>query len=68
MNRLQHGGLQPQIASSSFDNVCKALVEKYPADFAWCLIGEEANNTRVLKTELSLEPIRTASPMDLQSP
>lgn len=45
----------------SFDNVCKVLAEKYPADFARWLIGEESTNIEVLKTELSLEPIRADS-------
>jgi predicted transposase YdaD len=45
----------------SFDNVCKVLAEKYPADFARSLIGEESTNIEVLKTELSLEPIRADS-------
>jgi len=51
----------------SFDNVCKALAEKYPADFVRWLIGEEANNIRVLKTELSLEPIRADSVILIQA-
>lgn len=42
----------------SFDNVCKLLAEKYPADFVRWLIAEESTNIKVLKTELSLEPIR----------
>ncbi len=37
------------------------LAEKYPADFARWLIGEESTNIEVLKTELSLEPIRADS-------
>jgi predicted transposase YdaD len=45
----------------SFDNVCKALAEKYPADFVRWLTGAESINVRVLKTELSLEPIRADS-------
>ncbi|MBD2503842.1 DUF4351 domain-containing protein [Anabaena azotica] len=42
----------------SFDNVCKILAEKYPRDFARWLLGEEPQNIKVLKTELSIEPIR----------
>ncbi|WP_375470481.1 Rpn family recombination-promoting nuclease/putative transposase [uncultured Nostoc sp.] len=42
----------------SFDNVCKLLAEKYPVDFVRWLIAEESPNVKVLKTELSLEPIR----------
>ncbi|MEH2183641.1 hypothetical protein [Nostoc sp.] len=45
----------------SFDNVCKLLAEKYPADFVRWLIAEESVNIKVLKTELSLEPIRADS-------
>lgn len=45
----------------SFDNVCKLLAEKYPADFVRWLIGSESTNVKVLKTELSLEPIRADS-------
>lgn len=41
--------------------MCKLLAEKYPADFIKWLTGEEATNIRVLKTELSLEPIRADS-------
>jgi predicted transposase YdaD len=45
----------------SFDNVCKLLAEKYPEDFVRWLIGGESTNIEVLKTELSLEPIRADS-------
>jgi predicted transposase YdaD len=45
----------------SFDNVCKTLAEKYPADFARWLLKVEAPKIEVLKTELSLEPIRADS-------
>ncbi|MDJ0620656.1 MAG: Rpn family recombination-promoting nuclease/putative transposase [Calothrix sp. MO_192.B10] len=45
----------------SFDNICKVLAEKYPADFLRWLIGEESTSIEVLKTELSLEPIRADS-------
>ncbi len=51
----------------SFDNVCKLLAEKYPADFVRWLIGEESTNVKVLKTELSLEPIRADSVTFLQT-
>ncbi len=51
----------------SFDNVCKVLAEKYPADFVQWLIGEESSNVQVLKTELSLEPIRADSVTFLQT-
>ncbi len=42
----------------SFDNVCKLLAEKYPRDFARWLLPEEPQKISVLKTELSIEPIR----------
>ena len=42
----------------SFDNVCKLLAEKYPLDFARWLLPEEPREIKVLKTELSIEPIR----------
>ncbi|MBD2385512.1 DUF4351 domain-containing protein [Cylindrospermum sp. FACHB-282] len=42
----------------SFDNVCKVLAEKYPQDFARWLLPEEPQTIKVLKTELSIEPIR----------
>ena len=51
----------------SFDNVCKLLAEKYPADFVRWLIAEESTNIKVLKTELSLEPIRADSVTFIQT-
>ena len=42
----------------SFDNICKLLAEKYPLDFARWLLPEEPQSVKVLKTELSIEPIR----------
>lgn len=51
----------------SFDNVCKVLAEKYPADFVRWLTAEESTNVKVLKTELSLEPIRADSVTFLQT-
>ena len=51
----------------SFDNVCKVLAEKYPADFVRWLIGTESTNVKVLKTELSLEPIRADSVTFIQT-
>jgi predicted transposase YdaD len=42
----------------SFDNVCKLLAEKYPADFVRWLITEDSTDIKVLKNELSIEPIR----------
>lgn len=51
----------------SFDNVCKLLAEKHPADFVRWLIAEESANIKVLKTELSLEPIRADSVTFIQT-
>jgi predicted transposase YdaD len=51
----------------SFDNVCKMLAEKYPADFVRWLIADESTNVKVLKTELSLEPIRADSVIFIQT-
>ena len=39
----------------SYDNLCKLLAEKHPNSFAAWLLGEESNNTQILKTELSLQ-------------
>lgn len=45
----------------SYDNVCKILAEKYPLDFARWLISSKVREVEVLKTELSIEPIRADS-------
>jgi predicted transposase YdaD len=45
----------------SFDNVCKLLAEKYPADFVRWLTTDDTSQIEVLKTELSIEPIRADS-------
>lgn len=50
----------------SKDNVCKLLAEKYPDDFARWLITVESP-VKVLKTELSIEPIRADSVTFLQT-
>ncbi|MEA5600104.1 Rpn family recombination-promoting nuclease/putative transposase [Nostoc sp. UHCC 0252] len=42
----------------SFDNLCKLLSEKHPATFASWVLGTPQTNVKVLKTELSIEPIR----------
>jgi predicted transposase/invertase (TIGR01784 family) len=42
----------------SFDNLCKYLSEKYPDRFAQWLLGEMPTSVEILKTELSVEPIR----------
>ena len=41
----------------SYDNACKYLAEKYPAVFVRWLLGIEAKNIRILKTELNVDPI-----------
>ena len=50
----------------SKDNICKLLAEKYPDDFARWLITVESP-VQVLKTELSIEPIRADSVTFLQT-
>ena len=46
----------------SFDNLCKLLAEKHPDRFAAWLLGEPSTTSiEVLKTELSIEPIRADS-------
>ncbi len=42
----------------SFDNLCKLLSEKHPATFASWVLGTQQTSVKVLKTELSIEPIR----------
>ncbi|MFN6528780.1 Rpn family recombination-promoting nuclease/putative transposase [Nostoc sp. ChiSLP03a] len=42
----------------SFDNLCKLLSEKHPATFASWVLGTLQTSVTVLKTELSIEPIR----------
>jgi predicted transposase YdaD len=51
----------------AFDNVCKILAEKYPTDFARWLLLDEPRKIKVLKTELSIEPIRADSVTFLQT-
>jgi len=51
----------------SYDNVCKILAEKYPRDFARWLLTVEPQEIKVLKTELSIEPIRADSLTFLQT-
>ncbi len=45
----------------NFDNICKVLAEKYPTEFVNWLLAEEQTTVKVLKAELSLEPIRADS-------
>ena len=42
----------------NYDNACKYLAEKYPAAFVSWLLTLQSPDVEVLKTELSLEPIR----------
>ncbi|MBW4506886.1 MAG: DUF4351 domain-containing protein [Scytonematopsis contorta HA4267-MV1] len=42
----------------SYDNVCKIIAEKNPNAFVSWLLPGEAQKVTVLKTELSIEPIR----------
>lgn len=51
----------------AYDNICKYLVEQYPANFLRWLFLESATEIQVLKTELSLEPIRADSVTLLQT-
>ena len=51
----------------AYDNLCKYLVEQYPTDFARWLFSAEVSDIRLLKTELSLEPIRADSVTFLQT-
>ncbi len=51
----------------AFDNICKILAEKYPIDFAHWLLPDEPQKVKLLKTELSIEPIRADSITFLQT-
>ncbi len=51
----------------SYDNICKLLAEKYPKEFARWLLPTEPRKIKVLKTELSLEPIRADSVIFLRT-
>ncbi|OUC11708.1 MAG: hypothetical protein B0A82_26290 [Alkalinema sp. CACIAM 70d] len=51
----------------AFDNLCKLLSEKYPDRFATWLLGQPVTPLKVLKTELSIEPIRADSITFLQT-
>jgi predicted transposase/invertase (TIGR01784 family) len=42
----------------SIDNVCKYLSEQYPESFVNWILGESRVDTDILKSELSIEPIR----------
>ncbi len=51
----------------AFDNLCKYLAEQHPDRFATWLLGESTSSVQVLKTELSLEPIRADAITFLQT-
>ncbi len=51
----------------SFDNLWKLLAEKYPQRVAAWILGESAPSTTILKTELSIEPIRPDAVLFLQT-
>ncbi|BAZ47890.1 hypothetical protein NIES4103_04950 [Nostoc sp. NIES-4103] len=52
---------------AEYDNLCKLLVEKYPVDFIRWLLNQEPQRIEILKTELSIEPIRADSVIFLQT-
>jgi len=51
----------------TYDNICKYLAEEYPGNFARWLFSTPATEVQVLKTELTLEPIRADSVTFLQT-
>ncbi|NEQ57674.1 MAG: Rpn family recombination-promoting nuclease/putative transposase [Moorea sp. SIO4A1] len=51
-----------------YDNICKYLAEKYPADLIRWLHDIEVTEISVLKTELNTEPIHADSLTLLQTP
>lgn len=51
----------------SYDNVCKYLAEEYPVEFVRWLLATEPQRVEVLKTELTLEPIRADAVTFLQA-
>lgn len=51
----------------AYDNICKYLAEEYPTAFAHWLFPEATTDIQVLKTELSVEPIRADSLTLLQT-
>jgi predicted transposase/invertase (TIGR01784 family) len=52
----------------AFDNLCKLLAEKYPQTFTEWLFGQVPEPVEVLKTELSIEPIRADTVTFLRTP
>lgn len=49
------------MSARQFDNLCKYLSEKYPDSFATWLLGKPIMVGEVIKSELSIEPIRADS-------
>ncbi len=49
------------MSARQFDNLCKYLSEKYPNSFATWLLGKPITVGEVIKSELSIEPIRADS-------
>ncbi|BAZ47791.1 hypothetical protein NIES4103_03950 [Nostoc sp. NIES-4103] len=52
---------------AEYDSLCKVLVEKYPRNFIRWLLNQEPRQIKILKTELSIEPIRADSVTFLQT-
>ncbi len=46
---------------AEYDNLCKVIAEKYPRDFCRWLLNQEPGEVEILKSELSIEPIRADS-------
>ena len=51
----------------NYDNACKYLAEQYPVEFVTWLLSLESQDIQVLKTELTLEPIRADAVTFLQT-
>lgn len=51
----------------NYDNACKYLAEQYPAEFVSWLLAVQPQDIQVLKTELTLEPIRADAVSFLQT-
>ncbi|MBW4662592.1 MAG: Rpn family recombination-promoting nuclease/putative transposase [Chroococcus sp. CMT-3BRIN-NPC107] len=49
------------MSARQFDNLCKYLSEKYPNSFASWLLGKPITVGEVIKSELSIEPMRADS-------
>ncbi|MBD2365381.1 Rpn family recombination-promoting nuclease/putative transposase [Anabaena minutissima FACHB-250] len=52
---------------AEYDNLCKIIAEQYPRDFIRWLLTQEPQQIEILKTELSIEPIRADSVTFLQT-